>query len=828
MTTTGLVPRLRAGASVLVLGGVAALSLAGPAIRAAAAPASTPVPVLVALSASHQRDYDEVVFTFSGALPRHYTARYVSRLPGGPELSSGRRSRLLVTFSRATGKNGRGLSAYGPASRSYALPGVMQVATVADHRKSVSFEVGLARHERFHLSALPRDRVAMEVRTPYQTAGVRDYFADSRSVFGAVATQPVSRPVIRPATESSALQRLFAGPTQAERARGLRFVTSGATGFRQLRIHHGVARVQLTGGCNSGGSAITVATEIMPTLRQFPSVRWVKIYDPSGRTGQSGGHADSIPACLKPSAAKLLTAQLGGPALTIFIILAGPGLLLGLVLSVLSVVAGLALRPNVISPTAYRAERMKDHPVQPGEFWPDLAWPFYPLRQAWADLARIEAERRARYRKLWKWPGRPLVWILLLPLSVVALTCLLIAGLTTIVLAVLFALVTLICAGASVAVFTATVLLLRGAESSWHKLKRAEASCPHCYQVMPRPAYRCPGCSKLHRDLRPGRLGLFARRCDCGTLLPTMVLRAAWRLSAVCQKCAKPLRAGSGTLRDVRIPIFGDTSAGKTRFLYSGLDSLVDTTRRAQIPLGFPDEESENQATVALDLIRSGRDTVKTSFGLPTALTCQLGKGADRTLLHLFDAAGEVYQGTQMQDSLGFLDHGNGLVYVLDPFSIGSVRDQLAGQNATAIRLAHAAAGDPETAYGEVVSRLRDNGVAATGQRLAIVISKADLLALGGLDLPEESGAIADWLMRGGVHNLVLSARRDFAEARYFAVASLAATGSSRSYDPGAPLRWLLASRGLRLPEDPDTAHPARVPGSPVNGDQGSSAKAQL
>ena len=471
---------------------------------------------------------------------------------------------------------------------------------------------------------------------------------------------------------------------------------------------------------------------------------------------------------------------------------------------------------------------MKDHPVQPGEFWPDLAWPFYPLRQAWADLARIEAERRASYRKLWKWPGRPLVWILLFPLSVVALTCLLIAGLTTVVLAALFALVTLICTAASGGVFAAAVLLLRGAETSWHKLKRAEASCPHCYHVMPRPAYRCPGCSKLHRDLRPGRLGLFARRCDCGTLLPTMVLRAAWRLSAVCQKCAKPLRAGSGALRDVRIPIFGDTSAGKTRFLYSGLDSLVEITGRARIPLGFPDEESQNQATVALDLIRSGRDTVKTSFGLPTALTCQLGKGAGSTLLHLFDAAGEVYQGPQMQDSLGFLDHGNGLVYVLDPFSIGSVRDQLAGQNATAIRLAHAAAGDPETAYGEVVSRLRDNGVAAAGQRLAIVISKADLLALGGLDLPEESDAIADWLMHGGVHNLVLSARRDFAEARYFAVASLAATGSSRSHDPGAPLRWLLASRGLRLPEDPDTAHPAPGPASPVNGDHGSGARAQL
>lgn len=522
--------------------------------------------------------------------------------------------------------------------------------------------------------------------------------------------------------------------------------------------------------------------------------------------------------------------------LTALVVLAGAGLLLGLVISVLSVVAGLALRANVITPTAYRAERMKAHPVRTGEFWPDLAWPFYPLRQARTDLARIEAERRARYGKLWKWPSRPIVWVLLLPISAAAVICLLVAGSTTVLLGALFTLVTVICAGVSAAVFAVTALVLRGIESSWHRMMRAEASCPHCYHVTARPAYRCPGCSRLHRDLRPGRLGLFTRRCECGMLLPTMVLRAAWRLTAICQRCGKPLRVGSGTLRDVRIPIFGDTSAGKTRLLYAGLESLIDTTSRAQIPLGFPDEESEDQARIALDVIRSGRNTVKTSFALPTALTCQVGQGVGSTLVHLFDAAGEVYRGPQMQDSLGFLDHGNCLVYVLDPFSIGSVRDHMAGQNATVIRLAHAAAGDPETAYGEVVSRLRDNGVAANRQRLAIVVSKADLLAAGGLELPEASDAIADWLMHSGVHNLVLSARREFAEVRYFAVASLAATETTRTYDPGAPLRWLLVSRGVRLRAGPDTESSPRVPGgrnrpgqgSQTNGDQGTPAKAQL
>ena len=80
------------------------------------------------------------------------------------------------------------------------------------------------------------------------------------------------------------MQRLFAGPAQGELASGLRFVSSGATGFKIMSIRGGVARVQLTGKLSSGGSTFTIANEIMPTLKQFPGVRWVKIYDQSGRS----------------------------------------------------------------------------------------------------------------------------------------------------------------------------------------------------------------------------------------------------------------------------------------------------------------------------------------------------------------------------------------------------------------------------------------------------------------------------------------------------------------------------------------------------------------
>ena len=253
-------------------------------------------------------------------------------------------------------------------------------------------------------------------------------------------------------------------------------------------------------------------------------------------------------------------------------------------------------------------------------------------------------------------------------------------------------------------------------------------------------------------------------------------------------------------MRDVRVPIFGDVSAGKTRFLYAALDSLVVDGERGGPAVSFPDEQSRDRVERALALIRSGQDTMKTSESLPRALSCRLGTGATGTLLHLFDAAGERYRAAAGQEDLGFLETGHGLIYVVDPFAVGPVRDRLSGHGDATADLAQGAAGDPETAYGEVVSRLRGGGVGPRSQRLAVVVSRADLLDKYGVDVPADSDAIAGWLYEAGLHNLVLAAKNEFAEVRYFAVASLSAASTGPGTDPGAPLRWLLRARGLRFP----------------------------
>jgi Double-GTPase 2 len=483
----------------------------------------------------------------------------------------------------------------------------------------------------------------------------------------------------------------------------------------------------------------------------------------------------------------------------------------GLSLFAVALIQALVRDPELIVPTAARAEQMKENPVGPGEFPPDLAWPYYPFRQVWADLERTRLNVARHNTTVWR-PARAFFgsaagWWMLCPVPVAIISFLSVTSLACAFCYALYALVTMVCSGASLALLVPVAAVMRGAERWRRGRMRAQAACMTCFHVTPWPAYRCPNCWHSHRDVSPGRLGLLTRRCECGTHMPTMASRAARRLTALCQRCGAPLAPGSGAVRDIRIPVFGDISAGKTRFLYASLNSLMLTARHARLDVSFPDKDSRDLADFGLSVIRSGRETAKTSTNAQVGLTVRLGTANRSELVHLFDAAGEHFRDARRPDALRFLDDGQGLVYVLDPFSIQAIRKRLGRNDATVLRFAHAAAGDPELTYDEVASRLRDSGIPASAQRLAVVVSKADLLRSVGLNLPAGSEAIARWLSDAGMHNLVMAARREFAEVKYFIVASQRVAPDGLD-DPGAPLRWLLTAYNVRLPADqadPDT-----------------------
>jgi hypothetical protein len=96
------------------------------------------------------------------------------------------------------------------------------------------------------------------------------------------------------------LKIYFTGPGAQERDRGWIGVYSGFAGFSKLTVENGVARLYLTGNCQSNGATYTIAGPLIANLKQFDYIKVVKIYDQNGSTENPTDAGDSIPACLQP------------------------------------------------------------------------------------------------------------------------------------------------------------------------------------------------------------------------------------------------------------------------------------------------------------------------------------------------------------------------------------------------------------------------------------------------------------------------------------------------------------------------------------------------
>jgi hypothetical protein len=276
-----------------------------PALTVASAPAAPTVPTLVGIRAAHHADLDRVVFQFDGGVPGDIRVRYVDRLIGdasGLPVRIAGRAVLQVRFFAAQAHNDNG-NPTAPARKAFALPNVMTTVRSGDFESVTTYGIGLAKRTTFTMFTLKNPaRVVVDVRAAFPTVNRRVFFLDQDRF---VANDepffvPRMRPVRASAPAIGVMDRLFAGVLPREHANGLRLVRSEAKSFAGLGIGNHIARVRLTGGCSSNGSTVTIAGSIMPTLRQFDSVDWVKIYGPGGHTASPNGPSDSIPDCLNP------------------------------------------------------------------------------------------------------------------------------------------------------------------------------------------------------------------------------------------------------------------------------------------------------------------------------------------------------------------------------------------------------------------------------------------------------------------------------------------------------------------------------------------------
>ncbi|WEO94269.1 hypothetical protein A6P39_009710 [Streptomyces sp. FXJ1.172] len=144
-------------------------------------------------------------------------------------------------------------------------------------------------------------------------------------------------------------------------------------------------------------------------------------------------------------------------------------------------------------------------------------------------------------------------------------------------------------------------------------LGRGPAPCPYtdCGRTIGRPVRLCPACRARHRQLVPGRYGVFHHRCRCGTRLPAVL--GGRRLDACCPHCARALPAGSDRARVV--VLVGGPGTQRAGVHRQGLAELgvapgiePPLVRTAEAPVLWYDPSGDvygsQESVAALDVLR--------------------------------------------------------------------------------------------------------------------------------------------------------------------------------------------------------------------------------
>lgn len=362
------------------------------------------------------------------------------------------------------------------------------------------------------------------------------------------------------------------------------------------------------------------------------------------------------------------------------------------------------------------------------------------------------------------------------------------------------------------------MLVLAAVERGFMAYGRILQTCPHpfCYEKIALPVYACPSCGERHRRLSPNGMGAFRHVCRCGARLPTTIPLGRYRLTAFCPHCHGRLPERIGRVRVEPLAFIGGPAAGKTTFMFLAIRALHARARAVRGSVAFVERRHAQAYAGAVREFERGGSLAKTGPELPLATMVDVElPDAGHRILYLFDPAGEHFTGAGQVESLRYLDHGEALLFIVDPFALPQVRRALTETEFYDVEQVLASSDeDPSDTLQRVLNELRSRPDQGRQRRVAVIVTKADLLARTHIGHDLGSGdQVRGWLERLGLGNTVRTLDQLAAQVRYF--------GSGFDTEPAAVaelLGWVtgLSANGhdLRLePTDevPGTA-PLRVP----------------
>lgn len=214
-----------------------------------------------------------------------------------------------------------------------------------------------------------------------------------------------------------------------------------------------------------------------------------------------------------------------------------------------------------------------------------------------------------------------------------------------------------------------------------YSVRKIESRCTNgsCKKVTKVPVYCCPKCGVPHKNLRPSKWGIFHRVCVCGEHLPCMIKGKAKpsgiskiQFKAFCPECGHTI---SGYSRPLGVALLGGVNSGKSTFKTAFLFDFINNSAVSHdVKI---DDYSEDEFADIEKYFRGSRtvpetrpDPVRGYDVTVFNFSMENDKFSEKRTVQMYDMPGEVFETNNAQDRMEHFTYIEGLVFLLDPYSM--------------------------------------------------------------------------------------------------------------------------------------------------------------
>lgn len=336
--------------------------------------------------------------------------------------------------------------------------------------------------------------------------------------------------------------------------------------------------------------------------------------------------------------------------------------------------------------------------------------------------------------------------------------------------------------------------------------------CPKDYATFKLPVFECPHCGTQHNKLYPGDTGLLWAKCICGRFIPCASLSKRKQLKSFCPKCHYALAGAS--IRSLTIQIVGGNSSGKSAFISAFQHEYI---AKAQNTGNRNLSTSPEEDFLALENMFHSGSTTKSPHNEVCAYYILHGnKGSSDDGIVIYDVPDELILSDQYERNPLNFAYCDGLVIIIDPLSIQSVRKECEKTTGTTSTFGYSDDSAEDliihfiNKYSEVAGRLARK---MSDIPVAVAITKTDLTTIrqkiGYVKIKAEYAAnhnlyysLSDarnkicrkYLSDIGLSNAINNLDSVFSNIAYFPISAIGHIPDGTQFEPQnilEPIGWL-------------------------------------